>query len=73
MAKKKSKNKSAMKANQKTVNDKPTTSPRTAKLVLLGFGIGPLILMAMFFRLPIQLKILSTFVIFFQTTLMQVC
>ncbi len=42
--------KNEQKANQKIqdINNSSITTPRTAKLVLLGFGIGPLLLMGVF-------------------------
>tara|TARA_B100000579_G_C22023229_1_gene484855 strand:- start:209 stop:379 length:171 start_codon:yes stop_codon:yes gene_type:complete len=46
MPSKKSKKKSP--SNQIEVNEQTKTSPRTAKIVLFVFGVGPLILMCLF-------------------------
>ncbi len=46
MPRQKSKNKSTSRRIQ--VNDETKTTPRTAKIVLFVFGLGPLILMCLF-------------------------
>tara|TARA_Y100001968_G_scaffold64672_1_gene55419 strand:+ start:1735 stop:1905 length:171 start_codon:yes stop_codon:yes gene_type:complete len=46
MPRKKSKKKLTSKITQS--NDEQNTSPRTAKIVLFVFGVGPLILMCLF-------------------------
>ena len=46
MPSKKSKKKSTPKAFE--TNDEQKTTPRTAKLVLFVFGVGPLLLMSLF-------------------------
>ena len=48
MSKKKSKKKSFSKIIQVNDENNKTTTPRTAKIVLFVFGIGPLILMCLF-------------------------